>query len=208
MADSSRILATRSVSVGETKRAFDVALATLLLALSAPLLLVVAVAIKLDSHGPVLFTQRRRGLNGEPFFIFKFRTMKVLEDGPVVRQATRNDPRVTRLGRILRRSSMDELPQLLNVIRGEMSLVGPRPHALAHDEIYGKIVENYHVRYGVLPGITGWAQVNGLRGETRTVEEMSERVRLDVEYIERRCISMDIWILLQTPLRAFHKMAY
>jgi putative colanic acid biosysnthesis UDP-glucose lipid carrier transferase len=200
--------ALRSLSVNDPKRALDVALASLLLALLAPLLLVVAIAIKLDSPGPVLFTQRRRGLNGEPFLIFKFRTMRVLEDGPVVQQATRNDPRVTRLGRILRRSSIDELPQLLNVVKGEMSLVGPRPHALAHDEIYGRMIDNYHVRYVVLPGITGWAQINGLRGETRTIEEMSERVRMDMEYIERRSISMDIQILLQTPLRVFHKMAY
>jgi putative colanic acid biosysnthesis UDP-glucose lipid carrier transferase len=200
--------ALRNVTVSDSKRALDVALASLLLALLAPLMLVVAMAIKLDSPGPALFTQRRRGLNGEPFLIFKFRTMRVLEDGPVVQQATRNDPRVTRLGRILRRSSIDELPQLLNVVKGEMSLVGPRPHALAHDEIYGKMIDNYHVRYIVLPGITGWAQINGLRGETRTIEEMSERVRLDMEYIERRSFSMDIRILLQTPLRVFHKMAY
>jgi putative colanic acid biosysnthesis UDP-glucose lipid carrier transferase len=200
--------ALRSVGLRETKRALDVVLAAALLTLTAPFLIVVALAIKLDSPGPILFTQRRRGLNGSPFCIYKFRTMKVLEDGGIVRQATRNDPRVTRVGRILRKSSVDELPQLVNVIMGEMSLVGPRPHALAHDEIYGRLIDNYHGRYGVLPGITGWAQINGLRGETRSVEEMCERVKLDLEYIERRSIWMDIRILLHTPLRAFHKMAY
>jgi putative colanic acid biosysnthesis UDP-glucose lipid carrier transferase len=192
----------------ELKRIFDVMVATALLALISPFMAVVAIGVKLDSPGPILFLQRRCGRSGKPFCIYKFRTMTVLEDGPVVAQAKRNDPRVTRIGRLLRRTSVDELPQLINVIRGEMSLVGPRPHALAHDEHYGRLIPNYHVRYAVLPGITGWAQVNGFRGETRSVEEMSQRVKCDLEYIDRCSVWLDIWILVRTPLRAFHKMAY
>jgi undecaprenyl-phosphate galactose phosphotransferase/putative colanic acid biosynthesis UDP-glucose lipid carrier transferase len=160
--------------------------------------LITALVIKLDSKGPVFFTQTRNGFNGRSFRIFKFRTMHVLEDGPVIRQATPNDPRVTRLGRWLRRNSIDELPQLLNVLQGKMSLVGPRPHAVAHNNEYGDIVANYAFRHHVKPGITGWAQVRGYRGETPTVELMAQRVELDLWYINNWSIWLDIWILTQT----------
>ena len=141
--------------------------------------------IKLDSKGPVLFTQTHNGFNGRSFRIFKFRTMSVFEDGPQIRQATRNDPRVTSVGRWLRRTSIDELPQLFNVLGGSMSLVGPRPHAVAHNTEYERIVANYAFRYHVKPGISGWAQVNGFRGETSTVKLMEKRVELDLWYVSK-----------------------
>jgi Undecaprenyl-phosphate glucose phosphotransferase len=180
------------------KRAVDVIASGLGLVLLTPLLLVTALLIKLDSRGPVLFRQTRNGFNGRSFQIFKFRTMRVLEDGPDIQQATRNDPRVTHLGRWLRRASIDELPQLLNVLRGNMSLVGPRPHAAAHNNEYEKLIANYAFRYHVKPGITGWAQVNGYRGETQTVELMSRRVELDLWYINNWSIWLDVRILLKT----------
>jgi lipopolysaccharide/colanic/teichoic acid biosynthesis glycosyltransferase len=143
-------------------------------------MLVTALLIRLDSRGPVYFQQKRNGFNGDHFDIYKFRTMHVLEDGPAVKQVTRNDPRVTRIGRWLRRSSIDELPQLFNVIRGDMSLVGPRPHAICHNAEYEKLIANYAFRHHVKPGLTGWAQVNGHRGETRHVEQMRRRVEHDL----------------------------
>ena len=148
------------------KRALDLVLASALLIALAPLFFVVGMLIKLESPGPVIFSQRRKGFNGRKFTIFKFRTMNVLEDGHVIPQTRRNDPRVTRVGRILRATSIDELPQLINVLRGHMSLVGPRPHAVAHDDGYTKLIANYAFRQHVKPGLTGWAQVNGFRGET------------------------------------------
>src|SRR4051812_22591799 len=147
-------------------------LAALGLFVLSPVLVLVALAIRLDSTGPALFRQTRTGLNGKPFRIYKFRTMTVQEDGATIQQVTRNDPRVTRIGHWLRSTSIDDLPQLLNVIRGEMALVGPRPHALAHDEYYGRAIPAYVRRFAVKPGITGWAQVNGLCGETPTVADM------------------------------------
>ena len=159
------------------KRAFDLLIASVLLIMLAPLLLLVAALIKMETRGPALFMQRRSGFNGRTFRIYKFRTMSVLEDGPVIRQATRNDPRLTRCGRVLRRTNIDELPQLLNVIAGEMSLVGPRPHPLALNSEYENIIGNYAFRHHVKPGLTGWAQVNGLRGETQTVDLMTEACR-------------------------------
>jgi exopolysaccharide biosynthesis polyprenyl glycosylphosphotransferase len=168
------------------------------LILLAPLLLVVALAIKLDSPGPVFFRQRRYGQNNRVFRIFKFRTMHVAEDGPVVRQAIRNDPRVTRVGRFLRRSSIDELPQLINVLTGEMSLVGPRPHALAHDEDFERHVDTFLRRRRVKPGLTGWAQVNGYRGETRSPEDIRKRTEFDLDYIENWSIWLDFEILVRT----------
>ena len=162
------------------------------------MLVLVAAAIALDSNGPVLFRQTRHGFNGKPFKIFKFRTMSVLEDGEVVSQARPGDQRVTRVGVWLRRSSMDELPQLLNVLSGDMSVVGPRPHAAAHERYFEKIVENYAFRQHVKSGITGWAQVNGARGETDTVEKIKLRVELDLWYIKHWSLYLDLMILLRT----------
>ncbi len=180
------------------KRIMDVVLAGLGLALLSPLLLTIALAVKLTSRGPVFFRQRRYGLDGEEILVYKFRSMKVCEDGPVVTQATKRDPRITPIGAILRKTSLDELPQLLNVLQGKMSLVGPRPHAVAHNEQYRKLIKGYMIRHKVRPGITGLAQVNGLRGETETLEKMSERVRFDLEYLRKWSPWLDIEILFKT----------
>jgi undecaprenyl-phosphate galactose phosphotransferase/putative colanic acid biosynthesis UDP-glucose lipid carrier transferase len=180
------------------KRAIDLFAASVGLVLLSPLLLMTAVLIKLESSGPVLFTQCRRGFNGRAFRIVKFRTMSVLEDGPVIRQATRNDPRFTRVGRWLRRTNIDELPQLINVLRGEMSLVGPRPHAVAHDDEYERRIATYAFRYHVKPGMTGWAQLNGFRGETRTLDAMSRRIECDLWYIKHWSVLLDLRILCGT----------
>jgi lipopolysaccharide/colanic/teichoic acid biosynthesis glycosyltransferase len=183
----------------------DLAIAVPAVLLLAPLLAAIALWIALDSTGPVLFRQTRRGLGGQPFTIVKFRTMNALENGANVVQATQNDPRVTRAGRFLRKASLDELPQLLNVIRGEMSLVGPRPHALAHDDYYGARIEDYALRQGVKPGITGWAQVHGLRGETPTLDVMQRRVLLDVWYARNADLVLDLEILLRTPFEVLRQ---
>jgi Undecaprenyl-phosphate glucose phosphotransferase len=180
------------------KRALDFVLAGTLLIALAPLFLFVGMLIKLESPGPVIFSQRRSGFNGREFTIFKFRTMKVLEDGRVIPQARRNDPRVTRFGRILRATSIDELPQLINVLRGHMSLVGPRPHAIAHDDGYIKAIDKYAFRQHVKPGLTGWAQVNGLRGETASLELMERRVDCDFWYIKNWSFWLDLRILVLT----------
>jgi Undecaprenyl-phosphate glucose phosphotransferase len=169
------------------------AVATLL-----PLFLILAVAIKLDSKGPAFFRQRRHGFNHEVIRVFKFRTMSVLEDGDVIKQATAVDQRVTPIGRLLRRTSLDELPQLFNVLRGEMSLVGPRPHAIAHNEYYRGLIEHYSTRHRVRPGITGWAQVHGYRGETRNPDHMRNRVNFDIQYIDNWSLTMDLKILFMT----------
>jgi Undecaprenyl-phosphate glucose phosphotransferase len=182
------------------KRSFDVAVASMLLMLAAPVLAVIAAAIKLDTPGPVLFRQRRNGFNQKEFRIFKFRTMTTLDDGAVVRQATRDDQRITRVGRLLRRTNLDELPQLLNVILGHMSLVGPRPHALAHNCQYEEEIRLYARRHNVKPGITGWAQVNGYRGETSALDKMLKRVEHDFYYIDHWSLLLDIRILLTTVL--------
>jgi Undecaprenyl-phosphate glucose phosphotransferase len=180
------------------KRCFDVLVASLSLGLLSFLFLTIAVAIKLDSPGPLIFRQRRKGFNGAEFGIYKFRTMTVLEDGPTIRQAQRNDDRVTWIGRLLRASSMDELPQLFNVLTGQMSLVGPRPHAIAHDEKYSQSNDNYALRRHVKPGITGWAQVHGFRGETKDPRLMVERVRCDLWYINNWSLLLDLQILART----------
>jgi putative colanic acid biosynthesis UDP-glucose lipid carrier transferase len=180
------------------KRLLDVIASLGLLIFLAPTLLVIALAIRLDSAGPILFMQRRTGLNGVPFRIYKFRSMRVADDGDVVKQATRNDSRVTRVGRFIRRSSLDELPQLLNVLKGDMSLVGPRPHALAHDEYYGSSIADYNARFRARPGITGLSQVKGFRGETETVADMEQRIRFDNLYIENWSILKDVGILVST----------
>ncbi|MGX4770478.1 undecaprenyl-phosphate glucose phosphotransferase [Bradyrhizobium guangdongense] len=180
------------------KRAMDVLIAGIALSLLFPILILTGIAIKLDSEGPVIFRQRRKGFNGKEFVMLKFRTMKVQEDGLVVVQATRQDPRVTSIGRFLRAASIDELPQLFNVLKGEMSLIGPRPHALAHDSYFEKILEDYAFRHHVKPGLTGWAQCNGSRGATPTVEAIAERVRLDLWYVNNWSLWLDIHILIKT----------
>ncbi|HRK23414.1 MAG TPA: exopolysaccharide biosynthesis polyprenyl glycosylphosphotransferase [Beijerinckiaceae bacterium] len=187
------------------KRGSDIILSALALIMLAPVFLAIAVAIRLDSPGPVLFRQMRHGFNKEPFRILKFRSMKVAEDGPVVTQATADDPRITRVGRWLRRYNLDELPQLLNVLMGQMSLVGPRPHALVHDDAFEQNIVLYARRHNVKPGITGWAQVNGLRGETDTPEKISQRVHHDLYYIDHWSFVLDVWILFLT---LFSRKAY
>lgn len=183
-----------------SKRAFDIVLASLALMLFAPLLGLVALAIKLDSPGPVFFRQRRRGYNLGEFRMWKFRTMTTLDDGEVIRQARQGDDRVTRVGRILRKYSIDELPQLLNVIAGDMSLVGPRPHAVAHDRFFEKRIEKYPRRLNVRPGITGWAQVNGFRGATETDASMRQRLEHDLYYIDNWSLLFDVYIIALTVL--------
>ena len=187
-------------SRGALKRVTDIVFATLLLIVAAPVMLLIAVAIKLDSPGRVFFKQDRYGLDGERIVVYKFRTMTVSENGLIVVQAKRNDARVTRVGRFLRRTSLDELPQLVNVLQGRMSLVGPRPHAVAHNEEYRKVISGYMVRHKVTPGITGLAQVSGCRGETSTVDDMRRRVQYDLEYLRHWCWLLDIKIMLRTLL--------
>ena len=182
------------------KRLTDLIGAGLALVILSPLLAVVVIAIKLDSSGPVLFRQKRCGFNGRSFSIYKFRTMRVLEDGPSVIQARQVDSRVTRVGKWLRRTSIDELPQLLNVLEGSMSLVGPRPHALSHDGQFDKAVRNYAFRRRVKPGLTGWAQVHGCRGPTPTAASIERRVEYDIWYIDNWSVRLDLVILLQTPI--------
>ncbi|HTV30865.1 MAG TPA: exopolysaccharide biosynthesis polyprenyl glycosylphosphotransferase [Xanthobacteraceae bacterium] len=187
-----------SVLARAIKRSIDIVVAASALLLLTPALLIIALVIKLDSPGPVFFRQRRNGYRGREFRINKFRTMSVLEDGEAVMQARRDDQRVTRVGRWLRKTSFDELPQLLNILRGEMSLVGPRPHAVAHDELYAKLIENYELRQHVKPGVTGWAQVNGLRGETPTVDLMFRRIEFDLWYAANSSVTLDLQILART----------
>jgi Undecaprenyl-phosphate glucose phosphotransferase len=183
-----------------TKRAFDVAVALSLLIALSPLLIVIAILIKLDSPGPIFFRQWRHGFNQRRFQIFKFRTMTVTEDGEAVTQAIMDDPRVTRLGRYLRRWNIDELPQLANVVLGDMSLVGPRPHALIHDRDFEQRIAFYARRHNIKPGITGWAQVNGWRGATDTEEKVQARVEHDLYYIDNWSMALDLYILALTVL--------
>jgi putative colanic acid biosynthesis UDP-glucose lipid carrier transferase len=188
-------------SRGLVKRLMDIAISAVVLLLLSPFLLLIATLIKLGSPGPVIFRQRRYGLDGQIIDVYKFRTMKVVEDGPQVTQVTRNDPRVTSIGRFLRRFSIDELPQLFNVLGGSMSLVGPRPHAVAHNEEYRRLIKGYMVRHKVLPGITGLAQVNGCRGETSRLEEMKARIEYDLDYLRQWTPSLDIRILFLTAVQ-------
>ncbi len=189
-------------TTGLIKRLSDVMLALLAITLTAPLMLAIALAIKLASPGPILFRQRRYGLDGEEIIVWKFRSMRVQEDGLNIPQATRNDPRITRLGRFLRSSSLDELPQFFNVLQGRMSVVGPRPHAVAHNEIYRKLIKGYMIRHKVKPGITGWAQVNGARGETDTVDKMQRRIHFDLDYLRNWSLRLDLLILAKTVWQA------
>ena len=185
---------------GLLKRISDFCLATLAIILTAPLMLIISIAIKLTSNGPVIFKQHRYGLDGHEILVYKFRTMRVIEDSGDISQATRNDPRVTPLGSFLRRYSLDELPQLFNVLQGRMSMVGPRPHAVAHNETYRKLIKGYMIRHKVQPGITGLAQVNGLRGETSEVELMEKRIEMDLDYLRRWSIQLDLEIIFKTIL--------
>jgi putative colanic acid biosysnthesis UDP-glucose lipid carrier transferase len=180
------------------KRLSDIILATLILILIAPVLAAIAIGVKLTSPGPVLFRQRRYGLDGREIIVYKFRSMTVAEDGALVTQATKNDRRVTAFGAFLRRTSLDELPQFVNVLQGRMSIVGPRPHAVAHNEQYRKLIKSYMVRHKVRPGITGWAQVNGLRGETETVDKMKARIEYDLDYLRHWSLKLDLHIIWKT----------
>jgi putative colanic acid biosynthesis UDP-glucose lipid carrier transferase len=188
---------------GVVKRLTDIAISVAILGLGLPIILAIALLVKTTSPGPVIFRQRRYGLDGHEIIVYKFRTMTVSEDGARIRQATKGDSRVTSLGKILRRYSLDELPQLVNVLQGRMSLVGPRPHAVAHNEQYRKLIKGYMVRHKVLPGITGLAQINGCRGETSQLEDMQARVNLDIEYLRRWTPMLDLQILSVTVLRIF-----
>jgi putative colanic acid biosynthesis UDP-glucose lipid carrier transferase len=183
---------------GLVKRASDIVLSLLMLACVFPLLLALALLVKLTSPGPAIFRQRRYGLDGEEIVVYKLRTMTVTEDGDSIRQCGERDPRVTPLGAFLRRSSLDELPQLVNVLQGRMSLVGPRPHAVAHNELYRKLIKGYMQRHKVRPGLTGWAQVNGLRGETRSVDKMKARIDCDLDYLRNWSLRLDLYIILRT----------
>ena len=188
---------------GVTKRLTDIGLSVIILLLFAPLLLLIAILVKVSSPGPIIFKQRRYGLDGHEIAVYKFRTMSVTEDGDLIRQASKTDSRITRIGGLLRRTSLDELPQLINVLQGRMSLVGPRPHAVAHNEEYRKLIKGYMVRHKVLPGITGLAQVNGCRGETTQLEEMEARVNYDLDYLRRWTPMLDIKIILLTAVKVF-----
>jgi putative colanic acid biosynthesis UDP-glucose lipid carrier transferase len=180
------------------KRLTDIVCGAGALLLLWPIMAAIAIGIKVTSPGPVLFKQRRYGLDGAEIMVYKFRSMNVLEDGGVIRQAKRGDNRITPFGAFLRRTSLDELPQFINVLQGTMSIVGPRPHAVAHNEQYRKLIKRYMIRHKVKPGITGWAQVNGYRGETETVEKMRSRVAYDLDYLRNWSVSLDFLIMLKT----------
>ncbi len=202
MVELTERIATPSPSALWIKDSFDRLFALVVLLMLSPLLLILALAIKLTSEGPVLFRQLRIGRDDQPFYVYKFRSMHMhVEPDGQLTQATRDDPRITPLGRFMRRTSLDELPQFLNVLRGEMSVVGPRPHALAHHELYRVRVASYTLRHSVKPGITGWAQVHGCRGETETDDKMARRVALDLHYIRHWSFWLDLKIILWT---AFH----
>jgi putative colanic acid biosynthesis UDP-glucose lipid carrier transferase len=183
---------------GIGKRISDLVIASAVLILIWPLFLLIAFAVKLSSPGPVLFKQRRYGLDGQEIIVYKFRTMTVCEDGEDIPQAKRDDRRKTRVGAFLRRTSLDELPQFINVLQGTMSVVGPRPHAVAHNEQYRRHINGYMLRHKVKPGITGWAQVNGLRGETDTLDKMRSRIQYDIDYIRNWSLAFDLVIILKT----------
>ena len=187
---------------GVIKRLSDVLIGAVAVAVTAPVMLAVAAAIKMTMPGPVLFKQRRYGLDGEEIVVWKFRSMKVAEDGAQIRQATRDDDRITPLGRFLRRTSLDELPQFVNVLQGRMSIVGPRPHAVAHNETYRKLIKGYMIRHKVKPGVTGWAQVNGARGETDTIDKMERRIDLDLQYLRNWSLRLDLLIVAKTVWQA------
>ncbi len=185
------------------KRLSDIVLATLILVLISPLLAAIAIGVKLSSPGPAIFRQKRNGLDGEEIVVYKFRSMRTQDNGAVVPQATKDDPRITPFGAFLRKSSLDELPQFINVLQGRMSIVGPRPHAVAHNEQYRQLIKAYMVRHKVKPGITGWAQIHGHRGETDTVEKMQARVEYDLEYLRNWSLGLDLQIIARTVKLVF-----
>jgi len=193
-----------SGNISFIKRIEDIIGSLIILSVICLPMLVISVLIKFDSKGPVIFKQRRYGLDGKPIDVWKFRTMSVCENGDVIKQATKNDARITRLGSLLRRTSLDELPQFINVLQGNMSIVGPRPHAVAHNEQYRKAIDFYMLRHKVKPGITGWAQINGWRGETDTLFKMEKRVEYDLDYIRKWTFSLDLKIIFLTVLRGFN----
>jgi putative colanic acid biosynthesis UDP-glucose lipid carrier transferase len=196
-------------ATSKAKRGVDVIMSLGALIVMAPLLLLIALMIRLESPGPAVFRQKRGGLNGRPFVIYKFRTMYVQEDGAAIRHAKRNDSRITRLGAVLRRTSLDELPQLLNVLKGDMSIVGPRPHAIAHDQYYGAILPDYHGRTACKPGLTGLAQVRGYRGDIADIKDMKLRVACDLAYIRSWSLALDIKLITNTLNRLpFDRSAY
>lgn len=204
---ASSVCGTPVISVCETpfkgangfvKRSSDIVFSILILTLISPLLIAIAIAVKTTSPGAIIFKQRRYGLDGEEILVYKFRSMSVTEDGGAIKQAQKNDARITPLGGFLRRTSLDELPQFINVLQGRMSIVGPRPHAVAHNELYRKLIKGYMVRHKVKPGITGWAQVNGYRGETDTLEKMQGRIDYDLDYLRNWSLQLDIHIILRT----------
>ena len=195
---------------GLLKRTADIAFSLLILILISPILLIIAIGVKMSSPGPVIFKQRRYGLDGEEILVYKFRSMTVCEDGAKVTQATKNDQRTTKFGAFLRRNSLDELPQFINVLQGRMSVVGPRPHAVSHNEMYRKLIKGYMIRHKVKPGITGWAQVNGLRGETETLDKMKARIDYDIDYLRNWTPKLDMYIIYKTVSVVFtgEKNAY
>jgi len=188
---------------GLIKRLEDVLVASMLLVLTSPIMLAIAIGVRMSSPGPVLFRQRRYGLDGQEILVYKFRSMTVCEDGQLINQAIPGDKRVTSFGAFLRRTSLDELPQFFNVLSGSMSIVGPRPHAVAHNETYRKLIKGYMVRHKVKPGITGWAQINGLRGETETLVKMKARIKYDLDYLRNWSPSLDLLIILKTVVLIF-----
>jgi len=191
------------------KRFSDIVLASLILVLISPVLLAIAIGVKLTSPGPAIFRQKRNGLDGGEITVYKFRSMRTMDNGSKVPQATKDDPRITPFGAFLRRTSLDELPQFINVLQGRMSIVGPRPHAVAHNEQYRQMIRAYMVRHKVKPGITGWAQVNGHRGETNTIDKMQARVEYDLEYLRNWSLGLDLQIIVRTiRLVFFDRNAY
>ena len=191
------------------KRVSDIILASIILVLISPILLGLAIGVKLSSPGPIIFKQRRNGLDGEEIIVYKFRSMRTQDNGAVVKQATKGDPRITPFGAFIRKTSLDELPQFINVLQGRMSIVGPRPHAVAHNEEYRRLIKAYMVRHKVRPGITGWAQVNGYRGETETIDKMQARVEYDLEYLRNWSLGLDLQIIIRTiRLVLFDRNAY
>lgn len=191
------------------KRTEDIVLSAIILVLISPILLALAIGVKMSSPGPAIFRQRRNGLDGEEIIVYKFRSMRAMDNGAVVKQATKGDPRITPFGAFIRRTSLDELPQFVNVLQGRMSIVGPRPHAVAHNELYRELIKAYMVRHKVKPGITGWAQVNGHRGETDTVDKMQARVEYDLEYLRNWTLGLDLQIIARTvKVMLFDRNAY
>lgn len=194
---------------GALKRIEDIFLGSIILLLIIIPMIIIAISIKLTSKGPVLFKQTRYGLSGQPIMVWKFRSMSVCEDGAEIKQAQKNDSRITLLGAFLRKTSLDELPQFFNVLQGQMSIVGPRPHAVAHNEMYRHDIDGYMLRHLVKPGITGWAQINGYRGETDTIEKMEKRVEYDLTYIKNWSLGLDFKIIFLTVFKGFvNKNAY